>query len=36
MLMRLVFDNICVTPQGETGHNSLETLNELWVPDDAA
>ena len=25
-----------VTPQGETGHNSLETQNKLWVPDDVA
>ena len=23
-----------VTPQGETGDTSLETQNELWVPDD--
>ena len=25
-----------VTPQRERGHNSLETQNELWVPNDAA
>ena len=29
-------DKIYVTPQGEMGHNSLETQNELWVPNDAA
>ena len=25
-----------MTPLKETGHNPLETQNELWVPDDAA
>ena len=25
-----------MTPQRERGHNSLETQNELWVPNDAA
>ena len=25
-----------VTPQGEIGHNSMETKNEIWVSDDAA
>ena len=36
MIMNIDNIEINVTPQGERGHNSLETQNGLWVPNYAA
>ena len=32
--LALEYNNIYVTPQGETGQKSLEARNELWLSDD--
>ena len=35
-LLKIVWQKLYVTPQGETGHNSLKTKNMLWLSDDEA